>query len=64
MHIGKSKHWLKVETGRRDDLESIGYMLVYFFKNKLPWDDISHEDEDAELQIKEKKTSVPPSLLC
>lgn len=39
-------------------------MLVYFFKNKLPWDDINLEDEDAELQIKEKKTSVPADLLC
>ena len=57
------------EQSRRDDLESLGYMLVFLATNKLPWknkkimqnikDKINTEEEEI---YKMKKTLIPKKM--
>ena len=34
------------EIGRKDDLESLFYVLIYLYKKKLPWQNVKVKDED------------------
>ena len=54
-----------IEQSRRDDLESIGYLLVYFYKGGLPWQGISAKNKEQKYRsILEKKTSTSLEELC
>ncbi len=56
---------LGIEQSRRDDLESLGYMLIYFLKGNLPWTDIKGKNKKEKyLKIKEKKIEVTPNIIC
>ena len=54
---------LGIEQSRRDDLESIGYVLVYFLKGNLPWQGLKN-NQDKYAKITEKKLQIPTEILC
>ena len=54
-----------MEPSRRDDLESIGYLLVYFLKGSLPWQGLqARNDQERYKLITEKKLSISVERLC
>lgn len=56
---------LGIEQSRRDDLEGLAYVLVYFLKGKLPWQDINAaQKQDRYEAIKQLKISTPISEIC
>lgn len=56
---------LGIEQCRRDDLESLGYVLLYFLRGDLPWMGIKCKTrEEKQQKIMELKISHTPDLLC
>jgi hypothetical protein len=56
---------LGIEQSRRDDLESIAYVLVYFMKGTLPWQGLKAATKMQKYErISEKKMSTPVEQLC
>ena len=54
-----------IRQGRRDDLESMIYILIYFLKGKLPWQDIKvKQKEERHKLIFQIKSKVTIESLC
>lgn len=54
-----------VEQSRRDDLESLGYILVYFLNGGLPWQNMPAATKKEKYEkIYQKKLSITPEKLC
>lgn len=53
------------EQSRRDDLESLGYVLMYFNRGSLPWQGLKAATKRQKYErISEKKMSSPIDELC
>lgn len=54
-----------VELSRRDDMESVCNMLIYFLKSRLPWQGVSASTKSKKnYEIYKKKRDLPISDLC
>ena len=53
------------EHSRRDELESLGYIFIYFLKGKLPWQNIKVKDKEEKFKkILQKKLEISSNELC
>ena len=54
------------QQSRRDDIESLGYTILYFMKGKLPWENLNQNYNDKEIFLKTyaMKKYMPIERLC
>eukprot|EP01063_Lacrimia_lanifica_P037440 TRINITY_DN7687_c0_g1_i1.p1 TRINITY_DN7687_c0_g1~~TRINITY_DN7687_c0_g1_i1.p1 ORF type:complete len:338 (+),score=78.54 TRINITY_DN7687_c0_g1_i1:95-1108(+) len=54
-----------IEQSRRDDLEAVGYVIMYFIRGQLPWQGLkAHTKKQKYERIAEKKMQTSIASLC
>jgi serine/threonine protein kinase len=68
-HMIGSKNYASISShqcydlSRRDDLESLSYMLIYFNAGVLPWNNMSNEESIINLKNETLKNNMHPAVL-
>ena len=54
------------QQSRRDDIESLGYSIIYFMKGKLPWMNLNQNNNEKDVYLKTyaMKKFMPVEKLC
>ncbi len=52
------------ELSRKDDIESLIYVLIFLYKGKLPWQNLNVTDKDRTKAVGEMKLKYNLNELC
>lgn len=64
MRFASEASHLGFELSRKDDLESLGYSLLYLFKGELPWMHKGFRLEEKKRKVGELKCKITSNDLC
>ena len=64
LHLGSRSYKPYSEPSKRDDLESLGYILVYFLKGGKLWDNLKEKGPALVKAVEKMKLNITPEIFC